>query len=195
MPEHEDKGLVLVNARSRHRGWLDAAVDLLMIPAGLAMGALMLVSVANALSRTAGKPIGGSIELSAYWFMPILVFLGINVAHRQREHIAAELVYTRMPAPIRREVTFAGDVLVLAFCVACAWFGWQEAMEAKHVGRGTPTSWVPIWPLTFMVPLGFALFSVQLVRDLLRSIGLLHKPESKESGDAEAPTDLEGVRL
>ncbi|WP_181311303.1 TRAP transporter small permease [Nocardioides campestrisoli] len=137
----------------------------LTVIAGVALFGLMIVTVAGAVARTVGSPISGSIELGTFWFMPIMVFAGICVAYSQREHIAADLIYVRMPRAIQREAVAVGSLLVWVFSLAACYFTFVEATEAMRVQRTSSSSWVPIWPLMFVAPVGLGLLCIQMAVD------------------------------
>lgn len=140
------------------------------IPATIAMFLLMLHVVANAVMRYLGQPIDGTLEQTAFWYMPLLAFFGFVVAQRRKEHIEARIMFDRMPIASQRAMEVVIHVVVISFCVLLAYFGWIEAVDGRKIGRTAGASGVVIWPFVFAVPLGYVLMAVQVVMDLVRFV-------------------------
>jgi len=128
--------------------------------------ALMVHTVLNAILRSGGVPIEGTLEYSGFWYMPAIAFLGFCVAQHRTEHIEASLIYDRMPMPVQRYYDVIIGVVVLVLCLVLAWFGLQEAIESYEIRRTSGSSSIPIWPATFFVPLGLFLMAIQQGLDL-----------------------------
>ncbi|WP_317495153.1 TRAP transporter small permease [Haloechinothrix sp. LS1_15] len=129
---------------------------------------LMVHTVANALLRyLAGSPITGTNEYVGYWYLPIVAFLGFYFAQRSGSHIEARLVFDRLPRTNQLELQLAGQVLLIALCVGFAYHGLLEAIEAVQLGLTAGVANIVIWPVLFVVPLGFTLFAARLVIDAI----------------------------
>ncbi|GAA1022285.1 hypothetical protein Aple_075320 [Acrocarpospora pleiomorpha] len=118
-----------------------------------AIAAMMIHVVANALARYAFKqPIEGTLEYTAFWYLPIMVFLGIYLAQADGTQIRAALLFDRFPSQVRVEAHVLGELITLALFLGFAWFGWREALELAEMRGTAGASTVPIWPVVFIVP-------------------------------------------
>lgn len=172
--------------RSPEDGMLGRVLGWTSIPAALAMFLLMLHVVANAVMRYLGSPIDGTLEHSAFWYMPILVFLGFIVAQRRREHIEARIMFDRMPEASQRATEFIVQAIIVIFCLLLAYFGWVEALDGQAIGRTAGASGVVIWPFVFAVPVGYGLMALQVVLDMVR-LARTKQDVPAEQEDPEGP--------
>ncbi|GAA4057628.1 TRAP transporter small permease [Actinomadura miaoliensis] len=131
---------------------------------------MMLHITANALLRSfADRPMPNTLEIVQYWYLPIVAFLGFVAAQHRGQHIAADLLFERLPEAARRPVL----AVVLAACCALAagfaWFGWQEALHAYEIRKTAGVSDLPAWPTYFLVPLAFAGLTAQFAAAAVRA--------------------------
>lgn len=141
---------------------------------GLGVLLLMLHVVADVVMRMVfNKPISGTLEISQYWYMPLIVFLGLAMAERTDQHISAPIVYDRLTPKLRLEFLAIGTFLSIALLIGFAWYGLEEAMTLMNQGAAGIVSKVPIWPTRFLVPIGSVLFALELVAKFFRQAKLL----------------------
>ncbi|GLZ11455.1 hypothetical protein Acsp04_16900 [Actinomadura sp. NBRC 104425] len=131
---------------------------------------MMLHITVNALLRSfADRPVPNTLEIVQYWYLPVVAFLGFVAAQHRGQHIAADLLFERLPQAGRRPVL----AVVLAACCALAagfaWYGWQEALHAYEIKKTAGVSEVPAWPTYFLVPLAFAGLTAQFAAAAVRA--------------------------
>ncbi|MGO1183298.1 MAG: TRAP transporter small permease [Micrococcaceae bacterium] len=125
--------------------------------------------VAHALMRSFfTAPIYGTNEIVTYWYLPIIVLLGIPAAQLQSEHINVTLVTERMSNRMQRLLRRFSALISLALCVGFAWYGFGEAMDKFSVGATAGVTNIITWPVYFVVPVGFIvlgyLYAIHLFR-------------------------------
>ncbi len=133
------------------------------------------------------KPAVATLEISQYWYMPILVFFGLPLAERVHEHISAAIVYDRLSPRMKMEFTVIATVITVAILVAMAWFGYEEAMTLMHQKATGIASGVPIWPMRFVVPICSLLFAAEVVLRAIRTfteLRLLQTADLEEGASA-----------
>ncbi|MBM9463599.1 TRAP transporter small permease [Aeromicrobium sp. YIM 150415] len=157
-------------------------------PAALAILGLAFLVVANALFRANRRPIEGTLEYSAFWFMPIIALLGFALAQSRGDHIEAQLIFGRLSEKMQRLHVLLGGLLILIPLALFAWYGLQEALDAYEVGRTTGASRITIWPAVFLAPIGFALYLAQVMIDLRRVIS--NRPVASAVTDMEKEQSL-----
>lgn len=144
---------------------------LLQMISGCALVVLMIHVVLNAASRKLrNASIAGTIEWVGHWYLPIIVLTGLVVAQQASQHVQAELLFDRAPKAIQFELQIIAYLLTAALAVGIAWYGWDTAVENMHLGLTAGVTGVTVWPVTFLVPIGFALYAVQVAIDTARLV-------------------------
>jgi len=128
---------------------------------GWLMVAMMVLLVADIVSRTLGKPLQGMAELSVFVMM-VVIYLGLARCEEHKEHVNLEIVINALPPGAKRFMGFfsylmaLGTVGLLFYAVltnATASFRNNEAIEG--------TVELPIWPVKFLMVAGLVFFCVQ----------------------------------
>jgi TRAP-type C4-dicarboxylate transport system permease small subunit len=145
--------------RGQHR-----PVDLLIeVPAVVVTFVMMLHVTLNAMLRTfGGNPVPYTLETVQYWYLPIVAFLGFVAAQRRGQHIAADLIFERLPNQTRRFVLGAVLLACAVVSLGFAWFGMGEAVHAMDIEATAGVSDLIAWPVYFLVPLAFGSLTVQM---------------------------------
>lgn len=145
--------------------------DLFGYLGGTAVALLMVHVVIDVTGRMfLNTPAPATLEVSQYWYMPLLVFCGLPLAARVHEHISAPIVFDRVSPKVQLEFTLIGSVITVAMLLAMAWFGLEEAMTLMRQGATGIASGIPIWPVRFIVPLATSLFAAQVVLHAIHAV-------------------------
>lgn len=149
---------------SRGSRWSQAFDLAIEVPAVVVTFVMMTHVTANAVMRKYfSHPIDYTLEITQYWYMPILAFLGFMAAQRRGQHIAADLVFQMLPTVARRYV-LAFFYLIAALVVAgLAKYGWGEAEFAREIEKHAGITPVPAWQPYYLAPLAFAVMTVQFL--------------------------------
>ncbi len=158
---------------ARRRRRLDLLIE---VPAVITTFAMMVHITANALLRTFfDKPLPNTLEITQYWYLPVVAFLGFVAAQRRSQHIAADLIYERFPEVTKRYVLAVMFLLAAVVSLGFARFGWDEAVHAREIGKTAGVSDLVAWPPYFLVPLAFGSLTVQF---LLAAARAVFRPEA-----------------
>lgn len=142
---------------------------------GLGVIVLMLHVVTDVLLRfTVNMTVPGTLEISQYWYLPAAIFLGMAAAYRNDDHISAPIIYDRLSSRLQKELHTVAAALSIAFLLAMAWWGLDEAMTQMSQGAIGIGSGVSIWPPRFLVPIASILFAAEIVIRLLRDFDAGH---------------------
>lgn len=134
--------------------------------AGLALLAMMLLSLANALGRTwFHSPIYGANEITANWLLPALVLLAIPGTQVWKEHINVALIIENLSTRSLGWIRLITCSAAASLSVLLAWYGFQEALAKTEIQATGGITSIPIWPAYYFVPLGFALTALVLAID------------------------------
>jgi TRAP-type C4-dicarboxylate transport system permease small subunit len=149
---------------------------------------LMLHVVADVVMRFAfDTPIVGTLEFSQFWYLIVIAFLGLALAERRDDHIAAPILFDRLSTQMKKEFTVIGSVLTIVLLLAIAWWGWEEAVTQMDQEAAGIVSGLAIWPPRFLVPIGAVAFAIEL---LLRRFG---PKQPQENTEQESPDIESGV--
>lgn len=137
---------------------------------GLALVALILNVTVDVVARTfAGRPIGLTLELTQYWWMPLVVGLSYALAQQKGEHITVTVLLDRLPVSTRRIVEGVFSALGTVIVLLLAWFAFVSAADATELGlvvNSDPP--LPYWHIKIVVAVGLALFALQLAATTIR---------------------------
>ena len=167
-------------------------VDLLIeVPAVLVTFLLMLHVTANAVLRTvADRPMPNTLEYVQYWYLPAVAFLGFIAAQRRGQHVAADLIYTKLPKPAQRIVLSVFLVVSAVLCLGFAWFGLDAALHAYEIKKTAGVSDVAAWPAYFLVPLAFGSLTGQFVLAAIRAaVSAEPSPETSLAAAVDGSVD------
>ncbi len=157
---------------------------LIEVPAVIVLFVMMLHVTANALMRAfASSPIPNTLEITQYIYVPVIALLGFMAAQARGEHIVADLVAHYFPTRIRRAVLFFGYMLGVVVFFGFAWFGLEEALHSRDIGKTAGVSTVVAWPVYFLVPIAFGVLCVQFAFAGVRA--LRGAEDSVDATDAE----------
>lgn len=173
--------------RARIMACLDAANRSLLVIGAVAVVVMMLHIVANALLRSMNNtPLTGTNEYVTYWYMPLVALLGFIVAQREGVHTEASVLFDRLPRRNRIELHIAGLVLTGVICAGFAYFGWREAMHNWELKLTGGVVGVVIWPMTFLIPVTYAVLAVQVVTE---AVMVSIRPDRIDSGEPGTSDD------
>jgi len=141
----------------------------IMIVGGICLFLLMAVIVCDAGGRYFfNAPISGVYEISEFYLMIAIVFLGLARTQRLKAHVRVELVLERLPVSVARmlEVVFLLATIVVFACITyvTARNGWNNIVLNRWT---TGVVAIPTGPSWLIVALGSGVFTVRLVFDTL----------------------------
>jgi len=190
--------------------WLKPQL-LIEIPAVIVTFAMMAHITVNALLRTfKNEPVANTLEITQYWYLPIIAFLGFIAAQARGQHIAADLIYERLPDCTKRYVLAVLSVLAAVICAGFAKYGWEEAVHAHEIEKTAGVTEVAAWQPYYLVPLAFGVMTIQLLWSagralikgddqhvltdpddamLLEELEEMQAREAQATADAKQPTD------
>ena len=150
-------------------GALGRLEDALNVLAAVTIFVLMIGTTISIVSRIAGFPILGYLDISEQ-AIAIFAFLGAAYAQRLGAHIRMELIIGALPGRLRWGVeaiaTFAGLCLV----VVLIRYSWEFFLNAWQIGDSTVDIEFPTWPAKLLVPIAFTIWAARLA---IETVGYL----------------------
>ncbi len=134
-----------------------------------------VVSAGNAFLRY-GFSQGSNAWLEAQWYLFAgIVMLGASYTLFRNEHVRVDLIYGWLSERSRLWVDVVGIALFLLPAMALlAWMTWPFFIESvvRNETSSSPGGLLR-WPMKFLLPLGFALMTVQGLSELIKRVAML----------------------
>jgi TRAP-type C4-dicarboxylate transport system permease small subunit len=149
----------------------DLALGALAILGELAVAAMCIHIVAEiAANELFRKPIEGTTEIVARWYMVAIVFLPLGLIHRRNRHIKAELFTDGLGPFWRRVLEIAIHLLMAAMAALFFWYSWLDAADATARAESVElmSGTLAVWPTRWLVPAGFGSMALVALLSALR---------------------------
>ena len=137
-----------------------------------------------------GAPTSWAYEIG-YMLLGAIFTLTIGLAQIHRSHVRVDFLYDRMSPRLRATVDLVGYVVFIL--PLAAWLTWslgEYAFKAFERGEASGQSaWNPqIWPFRAALTLGFALFTLQTLAEVMKcAYALLHPGTAAKPGPSPSP--------
>ena len=140
---------------------------------GMALGAafltgMMVLIVANIISRLSGHVIAGSYELSELMIVVAVAF-ALGYAALKKSHVVVKIVVSRFPQRAQSILEAFMSLISLATWALIAWAGFLILSE-RWLTEETDLLDVPYLPFRFVFLLGLLLFCLVYLIDLFRAL-------------------------
>lgn len=125
---------------------------------------LLIVNVSiDVVGRTLFRaPLAGTLEMTAYWWMPLITLMAFAFTEKGQEHIKVTILLDALPLRLRQLVEGTFGILAVALLLILAWYALQEALYAASIGKTTPSQPpVTVWPFYFVAVAGVVLLALQ----------------------------------
>lgn len=126
------------------------------------MGAMIILDV---LRRNTGfTSLPGTVDMTAYWWMPPICFLTMGIVHMRNEQIRVTLLTEGASETTIRWSEFVIEIFLLALV---AWFTWLQIdalLHAWDIGEAAlGARWVVKWPSRLAVVIALLLLLAGIV--------------------------------
>ena len=177
---------------SRAIDWLSAQVGRWVIWLILAS---TVISAVNAVVRKVFNT-SSNAYLEVQWYLFAAAFLlAAGYTLLNGEHVKIDVVYGRLSRRAQNRIDIFGFVVfLLPMCLMVLWFGVPFFLQGLRSGEMSSNAGGLVrWPVYLMMPLGFALLTLQGVSELIKRIafdkGLIEDPTLKK-GQKSAEEEL-----
>jgi TRAP-type mannitol/chloroaromatic compound transport system permease small subunit len=147
--------------------------------------ATVLISAANAIVRKAFNYSSNSF-LEIQWYLFSAVFLGCaGYTLLRNEHVRIDVIAGRLSKRAQTWIDILGTLFfLLPMALLLTWLSWPVFVEAYSRHEvSTNTGGLIVWPARLLVPVGFALLTLQGISELIKRIaflrGLIPDPSEK----------------
>jgi TRAP-type mannitol/chloroaromatic compound transport system permease small subunit len=164
-----------MNALLKLARLVDRVTDVAGWVASTLVLAATLTCVANALLRY-GANFGSNAWLEAQIYMfGAMMYLGGAQTLRMNEHIRIDVLYSGRSERARLRIDIFGLLLfLLPVTVAMTWLSWRFFGVSYAGGEMSANpGGLPVWPIKLLIPVGFALLTLQGLSELVKRIAAL----------------------
>lgn len=138
--------------------------------------AAILISAGNAISRKLFSASSNAF-LEAQWYLFSAVFL-LAAAYTLQvgEHVKIDLLFGRFSRRTQVWIEVFGTIFFLfPFCLITLWLVWPVAVAKIATSEmSSNAGGLPLWPVWILIPIGFALLTLQGVSELVKRIAFLN---------------------
>lgn len=148
-----------------------------------------LVSAANAISRYAFS-ISSNAWLEIQWYMfAALVMLGAADTLARNGHVRVDLIYGNVPPRARAWIDLIGmAIFLLPATLIIGWVSWPLFLHSWAIQEMSNNAGGLVrWPVKLMLPLGFALLSLQGVSEIVKRWAVLRGDDGGGGVSYERP--------
>ncbi len=163
----------LLQALERLSGWIDKLNQQTGRLANLMILLSCLISASNALIRY-GFDWSDNWPLELQWYLfGAAVMLGASYTFQKNEHVRVDLIYGHVSERAQLWIDVFGIIFfLLPSCTLFAWLSWKALFIPSWdiLEQSSNSGGLARYPIKFVVPLGFALLSLQGVAELIKRL-------------------------
>ncbi|MTD94425.1 TRAP transporter small permease subunit [Hyphomicrobium sp. xq] len=156
--------------------WIDATTRVIGQSVAWLVVVAAIISAGNAVSRKLFDLSSNAWLEMQWWLFAAVFLLAAPWTLALNEHIRIDIVNERFPRWMRNAIEIIGHVFFLlpmaALVAYTSWdffvSSWQQNEQSSNFGG------LPQWPVKFLIPLAFALLSVQGVSELIKRIAIIN---------------------
>lgn len=140
---------------------------------GLAIFGMMLFIVADVARRNVlGGSIPGSFEIAENYFMPLAIFPALGFVYASGVLPKMDLLMHRLPQRAQDLVVYLLLLIEVVIFAILIYYTWGFAMNGMERGEAFPAGGelYTLWPLYFIVPIGFGMVLLETLFVLLRNV-------------------------
>jgi len=135
---------------------------------GWFLSIIMFLLVLNLVTRFAGMPIQGLLEMSTFVFLA-LIYLGLAHCEENDEHIKVRAVIKRVPMKFARGMNIFNYLLAIVIGSIITYAAGDTALDAFRSGESVPgTAPLPTYPVKIAIFIGTLAFVAFAILHLIK---------------------------
>lgn len=138
------------------------------ILAGISLMAMMLLTVAEMISRLFGKPMPGAVEAIG-WLAAATTAFALGYTQIHQGHVAIDILTNRLSPRLREGLSVLVYFASTALFALVSWQVLRYAGVLKNSGSLSETMKVIVYPWVYLVSLGCVGLTLALFVDLLKT--------------------------
>lgn len=137
--------------------------------AGASLLGLTLLATGNVLLRVFHVPYQGTYEIVAF-LGALVTALALGYTQEKKSHIIVDILTEKFPRPVKKFLDCISFVLTALLFGLIAWQTFVWGFKIREAGELSETLKIIYYPFVFMTGFGFAVLSLTLVVDLLKTM-------------------------
>jgi TRAP-type C4-dicarboxylate transport system permease small subunit len=142
---------------------------ILMILGGVAVLALMILATGNVVLRIFHMPFRGTYEIVGFLGAVVIAF-ALGHTQKRKDHIVVDILTEKFSKRTNRVLNMINYLVTLVFFGIVSWQVFVWGFKIWQVGELSETLKVIFYPFVLAVGLGFAVLTLVLLNDLLRTL-------------------------
>lgn len=149
---------------------LGAALNkILTILGGVALLALMLLATGNVTLRIFHAPFRGAYEVVGFLGAVVIAF-ALGFTQKRKDHIVVDILTEKFSKPVNRVLDAFNYFITMVFFGIVSWQIFVWGIKIWRVGELSETLKIIFYPFVLSVGFGFAVLSLTLLNDLLKTL-------------------------
>lgn len=108
------------------------------------------------------------------------VFLGLSLALRDDHHVSVDIVYSVLPAPIRKLIDYFANIVGIGFCVFFVIYSLKLLNNLLNSRQVSIETGIPMWVFILILPIAGAMFGIRFLEKLWNIHKYDYRDDSKE---------------
>jgi TRAP-type C4-dicarboxylate transport system permease small subunit len=148
---------------------LDKFSDIFKVIGGMAITAMMALTVFDVVGRFFKHPIFGSIEIIGF-LAAIAVAAALPYTHKVDGHVGVEILVRLLPKKIQISLKIITQTLTLFLFSLITWQMFLYAKELDKTGEVSMNLGFPIHYLVYLIACGLVVFSLTIIETIIENI-------------------------
>ena len=142
---------------------------LLLILGGIAVILLMSLATLNVVLRIFHIPYSGTYEIVSFLGAIVIAF-ALGYTQKRKDHIVVDILTERFSKQINKVLNIVSYGITMVFFAVVSWQIFIFGMKIWKSGEVSETLKIVYHPFIFCVSVGFAVLSLTIVIDFLKTI-------------------------
>lgn len=150
--------------------------------AGIGLLLMMLLIVIDVAAKYIfNSPIPGVLELVAFYFMTMVVFLPLATAQKNHQHLVVDLFTRSLSRKATAVLNMLAGIISLVYLGLFVWGSFQQAVYMTSINQSAEIldQNLIIWPVLWVLPISIILMMNWIARQTLKNFifvfhGLAH---------------------
>lgn len=142
---------------------------ILLMLGGIAVLALMVLATGNVTMRIFHAPFRGTYEIVGFLGAVVIAF-ALGYTQKRKDHIVVDILTEKFPPSVNRVLDAFNYFITMVFFGVVSWQIFVWGFKILSVGELSETLKIIFYPFVLSVGLGFAVLSLTLLNDLLKTL-------------------------
>jgi len=148
---------------------LDNFSGIFKVIGGIAITAMMILTVFDVVGRFFKHPIFGSIEIIGF-LAAITVAAALPYTHKMEGHVGVELLVRLLPRKLQTGIKIITQALTLFLFGLISWQMFLYARELDKTGEVSMNLGFPLHYLVYLIACGLVVFSVTILETIIENL-------------------------